>query len=493
MSRALDRAIAALEAGQAVLAETELRALLRAKPGQAQAHHLYGVAALLRNDATEALKRLERAEQLAPQAAVVHQSLAEAHLRLHDLARAESHATRARDLAPQLAEPWNVLGLVLLEQRRYESAIAALRTAIELKRGYPEAMLNLAVACNRTGEHELAITLSELLLQNSPRHTGALINLGMAYKGLRQLPQARAAFTSAGDHPMARFNLGHVLLLEDDLERGLPLYEQRLQVTAPDDALGVRWDGNPAHGLTLLVQHEQGLGDVLLMSRFLAPLCDRFAQVLVHAPAPLASLLAKLDSRLRVVTSLAGQQWDLWCPMMSLPYALGIRSVAELPLAPWIRVAAPAQCGTRPRVGLNWAGNPNYTYDYMRSTSLCTLAPLLAIKEVQFVSLHRGTREHEAHEQGLAQPLLQAPDFLATAQVLTQLDMVISTETAIPNLSAAMGIPTVVLTVKDVDWRWRSWYAGVTIAAQERKGDWGAPIAVAADAVARLRELRAAA
>jgi hypothetical protein len=245
------------------------------------------------------------------------------------------------------------------------------------------------------------------------------------------------------------------------------------------------------------VQHEQGLGDVLLMSRFLAPLCDRFAQVIVHAPAPLARLLATLDSRLRVVTSLAGEQWDLWCPMMSLPYTLGIRSIAELPLAPWITVAAPARHAARhtarPRVGLNWAGNPNYTYDYMRSTSLRTLAPLLATEEVEFVSLHRGTREHEAHEQGLAQPLLQAPDFLATAQVLAGLDLVISTETAIPNLSAAMGIPTVVLTVQDVDWRWRSWYAGVTIAAQERSGDWGAPIAIAADAVARLREVRAAA
>jgi hypothetical protein len=408
-------------------------------------------------------------------------------LRQGDLATAEREARAALRTAPGDAVAHNVLGLVLEERRDHAGAVAAFSAAIRLQVPFPEALINLAMVCNRTGRHEFALRVCDLALAASPGNALALVNQGMAWKGLRRLAEAKRAFGLAGAHPMARFNLGHTLLLENDLERGLPLCEERRALLHTGAGLhGQAWTGDARPGETLLVVPEQGLGDFLLMSRFFAPLADRFARVIVQSPAPLARLVATLDPRLEVVTTLERARWDVWAPIMSLPLLLGVRRIEDVPTAPWLGADLPRPGHERPRVGLNWAGNPAYAYDAVRSTSLDTFAPLLAIGGIEWVSLHRGARESEADARGLAQPLREARDFLDTAAVLCGLDLVLSTETAIPNLSAAMGVPTCVLSVKDVDWRWTYWYRGVTVCDQDTPGDWSGPIAKAAEVLARL-------
>lgn len=408
-----------------------------------------------------------------------------------DFEGAERDLRKALDHDPHDAVAHNLSGLLHLERREYPEALTAFSAAIRLQDPYPEALVNLAVACNRTGEHELALRACEKALEASPANPLALVNQGMAWKGLRLLEEAKRSFARAGSHPMARFNLGHVLLLEDDLGRGLPLYEERRALLGIGASLAGRpWAGDSRPGDTLLVVPEQGLGDFLLASRFFPALADRFARVVVHTPAPLARLVATLDPRLEIVTSTADARWDCWAPIMSLPLLLGLRRIEDVPTRPWLGAPSRTLPPGRLRVGLNWAGNPAYAYDTVRSTSLESFAPLLALPDVEWVSLHRGAREAEADAYGLPCPLRDATDFLDTARVIAGLDAVVSTETAIPNLSAAMGVPTCVMSVRDVDWRWRGWYSGVTVCAQRAPGDWLGPVA---DATAMLGGLAASA
>lgn len=409
---------------------------------------------------------------------------AERCYRTRDLLGAERELLTLLGETPEVAAAHNLLGLVQLEQRRHPEAIASFSRALELRSPYPEALINLSVVCNRTGEHELAISVCDLALAAAPGNAPALLNRGMACKGLGRLDEAKQAFEQAGDHPMARFNLGHTLLLENDLERGLPLYEARRDVFRTGAGLtGEPWHGEAREDDTLLVLAEQGLGDFLLMSRFFRPLLDRFARVVVQTPPPLERLMREHEPRLEIVGELEGARWDVWAPIMSLPLLLGVRDVLGVPTEPWLTSTATDALSARPRVGINWAGNPSYAYDAVRSTSLETFAPLLSIGDVEWVSLHRGVREHEAEAFGLAEPLGEAADFLDTARVIAGLDLVVSTETAIPNLSAAMGVPTCVLTTMDVDWRWGAWYSGVTVCAQQTPGNWFGPMAGVAEVI----------
>ncbi len=400
-----------------------------------------------------------------------------------------SRSRPARRTGPEGPVEAHRRGLEHVRRGEYAEAMTAYAAAIQQSPDDAGGYIDLSVACNRTGQFAVALRACELALAIAPGHPLALVNQGMAWKGLRLLEEAKRSFLAAGEHPMARFNLGHTLLLEDDLGRGLPLCEYRRPLLGTGSGLaGEPWNGDARPEATLLVVPEQGLGDFILQSRWFTPLADRFARVVVHTPEPLARLVAGLDPRLEVTTTLSGAHWELWAPIMSLPLLMGVRALEDVPVEPWIRVEGgePAAERQRLRVGLNWAGNPTYAYDTVRSTSLDAFTPLFAIPDVDWVSLHRGAREAEATTFGLPQPLRDAADFLDTARVLAGLDLVISTETAVPNLSAAMGVQTCVMSAPDVDWRWSGWYRGVTVCAQGEAGDWSVPVAEAA-AIVRAR------
>jgi hypothetical protein len=235
------------------------------------------------------------------------------------------------------------------------------------------------------------------------------------------------------------------------------------------------------------VTYEQGIGDTILMSRFFPALLPMFRRVVVQVPRPLLRLMTEAFPAVRVVTDFEGVDFDYWCPTMSLPFVLGLRSVEEIPREAWLHVeGAAGPPARRPRVGINWAGNPRFTYDASRSTHLESLELLLRVSDVDWVSLHKGHLEAEAEPYGLPQPLRHANDFYDTALVLAGCDLVISTETAVPNLSAAMGIPTCVLTTPDPDWRWGSWYPNVRICRQEVAGNWFGAVAAALESIREL-------
>lgn len=459
-------------------AERGCRETIARAPRHHEALHLLGCILSRRGRHDEAVQMIRRAIAVEGALPEYHENLAEVY---HGSGRndlAEIECRLALRLDPKRDRPHNLLGLIALDAQDLESARACFAEALAARRPNLDATINLAVALNRGGDYEDSMRCSEAALRLAPDNRQAWINLGLSLKALGRLDDAKDAFARAGDHPMARFNLGYVHLLEDDLRRGLPLFEERKRVLGIGRGITQpEWTGEDAPGKTLLVIHEQGLGDTIMISRFYGALRARFAKVVAHVQPPLARLIAEAHPEVEVVTSLDGVAFDLWCAHMSVPFLLGIDSVARIPTSPWIRIAADRARGDRPRVGLNWAGNPRFAFDAVRSTRLAEVAMLLQVGDVEWCSLHKGHLEHEADAYGLAQPLREARDFLDTARVIAGLDLVISTETAIPNLAAAMGVRTCVLASADVDWRWRSWYAGVTVCRQQSPGNWFGTIA----------------
>ena len=96
--------------------------------------------------------------------------------------------------------------------------------------------------------------------------------------------------------------------------------------------------------------------------------------------------------------------FDLQCPMMSLPYLLGMVSERDSPEMPYLhpepsrvdlwRTRAAALSGLR--VGLVWAGNPErMRMDRRRSIALNRLDCLHDVPGVTFVSLQKGAAPAE--------------------------------------------------------------------------------------------------
>jgi hypothetical protein len=136
---------------------------------------------------------------------------------------------------------------------------------------------------------------------------------------------------------------------------------------------------------------------------------------------------------------------------------------------------------SKPRVGLVWSGNSQHDNDHNRSLLLKDILPFLPA-QFEYISLQKEVREVD-------KPTLQSNsqirsfteeliDFSDTAALTSALDLVISVDTSVAHLSAALGKKTLVLLPHTPDWRWlldRSdspWYPSMKLYRQSNIGDW---------------------
>ena len=138
------------------------------------------------------------------------------------------------------------------------------------------------------------------------------------------------------------------------------------------------------------------------------------------------------------------------------------------------------------KVGIAWQGNPDFVGDYYRSIPLAAFAPLAECPNVKLFSLQKGRgREQLAtladrfeivdlggllDEEGAA--------FVDTAAVMMNLDLVITSDTAVAHLAGALGVRVWVVLQRTPNWRWlvdRSdspWYPTMRLFRQSQLGNW---------------------
>ena len=81
-------------------------------------------------------------------------------------------------------------------------------------------------------------------------------------------------------------------------------------------------------------------------------------------------------------------------------------------------------------------------------------------------------------ERGVVDHSAQIGDFLDTACLISQFDLVISVDTAVAHLAGALDVPVWTLLQHNADFRWmrgRSdspWYRSMTLIRQPKLGDW---------------------
>jgi hypothetical protein len=275
-------------------------------------------------------------------------------------------------------------------------------------------------------------------------------------------------------------------------------------------------------GRTILLWGEQGFGDMLQFCRF-APLVAalgapgdgpgdvaKAVNVVLEMPSALARLVRTMPGPQRVVVQNEKlPEFDVHCPLLSLPLALGT-TLETIPAAVPYLAADPDQAlAWRIRlaavpglhVGLVWAGNPRSAdralaaIDRRRSLPLARLAPLGTVPGVTFVSLQKGHRAEEAKTPPLGMALYdwtdELWDFADTAALIAGLDLVIGVDTAVVHVAGALGKPVWVLNRYDACWRWlygrtdSPWYPTMRLFRQAHFGDWDGVIA---EVVAALRE-----
>ncbi len=449
----------------------------------------------------EAAAALDRALALRPHwpQALANRANARRRLGRLDEAEADLHAALAQaadqpDLVPVLHKD---LANLLADRGRLDEAAARLDAALAARPDFAEAQNNRGTV---------------LLLAHCQAAADGGTDPGRLEAALDRFA---AAARLRPDWAEPAVSHASTLLLAGRWREGWPGYERRSGIRPPEApawaAALPRWQGEPLAGRTVLLWAEQGAGDIIQFARLVPAVAASGGHVLLAVPPPMRPVMASLAG----VDQVGSEPADFppvafGCPLGSLPGVLGVEPDRIPGAVPYLapppgRVAAWAErlagLGPKvgPKVGLVWAGNPQFAEDRWRSPRLPAMRPLLAMPGIQWIVLQVGDGRRDLAE-GLPPEVRDVgedlADFGETAAALAHLDLLVTSDTSVAHLAGALGCPAWVLLPMVPDWRWllgradTPWYPSLRLFRQRRRGDWRPVVAEMADALAQWAAVR---
>lgn len=302
------------------------------------------------------------------------------------------------------------------------------------------------------------------------------------------------------DDPEAIYALASVELARNYYAEGFRLMEARYRI--PDLARFInisllqkpRLDRQSLSDKRLLVHGEQGLGDMIMMARYLPLLREQGFELMIDGRAEACSLLLHNFPYCKFlvsdIQSPIAEPFDYWTGIMSLPYhfnttALSVPSVEGYLSVPmeqttyWRQRVLGLASGAKLRVGLTWSGNPGHRADKRRSMSFELMCSFVQRHpSIHFFSLQTHVPAgHPVNMIDIADELLTMAD---TAAVIAEMDLVISVDTSAIHLAGALGRPAWLLLPHRYEWRWglegeaNAWYSSVRVWRQKQFGAWPA-------------------
>lgn len=494
--RDLSRAREHFLAGRLDKAESMLLKVLADVPGNADALEGLAYVAAKKGEFARAADWALRALQGAPASAPQYHAAASICQRAGRHEDAVRLYERSLELAPSHLPSYVDLAGSLAQLDRSGDALEMVDRAIALQPRLAELHYKRGWLLARLGRHEQEMAAYRTAIALQPDHVQAHVNLGVALRDLHCFEEALQQFDQAvaidPQYPGAHTNRAQTRLLLGQFRAGWAEYEWRWQDGGPPmpfDAARL-WTGEqPIAGRTVLLHFEQGFGDTLQFVRYVDVVAAKGARVILRVQDELLPLLGGYPAASTVIgASGAVPDYDLHCPLMSLPHACRLEDIpARVPYLqadaqkaqPWS--ARLEQATARPRVGIVWAGSRSHVDDRNRSMGFAQLAPLLAA-EASFWSLQKDVPREDVealhHRGNLVDAGAGLHSFADTAALISQLDLVISVDTAVAHLAGALGKPVWVALPFTPDWRWllaradTPWYPHTRLFRQTVRGDW---------------------
>ena len=472
----LKLAFAAHNEGRHGDAEALCRTLLLINAADAQLLFLLGMILHRTGRDAEAADHLQRAAAWQPDAARIFSGLGCARRGLRDWAGAQKNFARAAELEPRNGDHFYHLGIAWHELGDLERALAAFQKAVEL----------------------------------NPRDHTSWNNLGKIYKQFNRLDESLAAFNRALEispgYELAKHGRAISLLTAGRLAEGFPEYESRWSKIAPRLFDRPRWHGESVAGKTVFIHAEQGFGDGIHFVRFVRLVRERAARVILECRPELKSLFVFSGCADEIVAF--GEPvpaFDVFASIISLPGLLGVTEKNIPGRTPYLQAPPadplpPANTGNL-KVGFAWAGSATHSDDASRSLPLELFAPILQAPGATFYSLQLPVPARDkTFFQSLSAVVDLSPrlnDYLATAALVAQLDLVIAVDTSVAHLAGALAKPVWTLTQFDADWRWfldrpdTAWYPTMRLFRQAQRNQWPPVVARVAEELKQLAAARA--
>jgi tetratricopeptide (TPR) repeat protein len=496
------------EQGNLAAAIASCNKALELKPNYPEAHNTLGMALQEQGDLAAAIACYNKALELKPNYPLARNNLGNVLQEQGELTAAIATYNKALELNPNHPETHNNLGIALKKQGDLNAAIASYIKALEIKPNNPDAHNNLGIALKEQGDLNAAIASYIKALELKPNHPEAHNNLGNALNEQGDLTAAIASYKKAlelkPNYPDARWNASLAMLLCGDYTNGWENYEwraKRSKTTSKPHANPKcnKWDGEalPGEKEQLLIVTEQGLGDTLLFMRYVIALRDQGIPVSLCAQPNLHTLIQASGIDPSPLTPQQGDEITdgLWIPLLSVPRHLEVSPDKPIITEPYIKTTNELSvkwkgilsAAERPIIGINWQGNPQAEKTGLsgRSLQLEAFVPIASGSQKSLVSLQKGFGSEQLETCSFKDCFVSCQDqindtwdFLETAAIIANCDLVITSDTSVAHLAGGMGKTTWLLLHKSPEWRWglegdtSFWYPSMRLFRQSQHGNW---------------------
>ncbi len=442
---------------------------------------------------SEALPLLLDMVRLHPNHPTIHAQLGIVYQKIKEYSKAESHYLQAQKLQPDFPEIFNNLSILYKETGRFDEGLVYIEKALQYNSQEPNYLNSQGTLLLKMNEFDQAQDCFERAIEYDSQYVTGYLNLSNTFLARHDLNRAMEYIQKAlALNPRGveeNWNLALLYLFSGDFDKGFKLYEWRWEkeeFKKNDRTYSQpRWDGRPHPDKTIFIWPEQGFGDTLQFIRYVPLLKNKFRRIVVEVQSPLQTLVSALPG-IDVISSSDNSfsDFDYHLPLLSLAQYF---TLDEFTIPATVPYLFPNEGGLqlnpepdRPlKIGLVWAGRPTHENDHNRSLSFSVLESLIGRKEVTWYSLQKGQASKAIRNHPNIIDLAgYINDFLDTARLIKQMDLVITIDSSVCHLAGALGIETWLLLPYQSDWRWmygRSespWYPTMELFRQDASCKW---------------------
>lgn len=251
---------------------------------------------------------------------------------------------------------------------------------------------------------------------------------------------------------------------------------------------------------TLLIYDGGGIGDKIMLSRFIPELCILYSYHHIKFLVPNSLLwffkmCFKHLENLTVISDKTPQfigNFDYHCSLLSLLKYLHITYDTIKPSSVYkdicVTISDPChqiiKSFNKKTYILNWKGNPNNSHEkHNRMMNLMNAIPLFNMKNIQWLVVAKDITQEERkilrkyNVMYCGNMIDKNRAFYDTIALLYHVEAVVSTDTSLPHISLSLGIKTYVLLTLGCEWRWTSnkttrWYPEAILLRQKSIFKW---------------------
>jgi len=471
---------------------------VKGRPNNAEYRNALGLAYRASHRAADAIDAFEGAIRLDPVFVDAYINVGQTHFSRGDYRTAVARFRDAIERKPTSALLHVALARGLAAQGDKRSAETSYRRALALEGGIGPAYAGLGDLYLSSGDQTRALAAFKSGIEGDPEDPGNYLRAAPLLVNLDRIDDAiellRDGLKKAPAVAVLHIALARLLMRQERWAECWEPYARRLNVppllNARHRFAQPLWDGSNARGMRICVHFEQSMAESLALLRYIEPLLDAGADIVLHCPALIQATLAPLQPRITVCgpnNPLPPFDRHVW--LASLPLLLNQPDPAAFSAAPagLETLATSATWRThcadlpRPLVGIHWRSPAP-------SQVLADPQRLLAAFssfEGGLIALQDRTAAADIAAVGMADRVVHVGAEISNesdiacemAKAAAQCDIVVSVDSPIVQTAGLMGRPTLALIDGSEDYPWpldrtkSAWFPTVDILRRQKTDD----------------------